>query len=113
MNRAERRRQGKVNAKADKTWNINKKQLMQIKKAASDIAVEEAFTLMMAIPVMVIHDHYPKIMKREGRERTFLELCYDLYDTYSQGYVTLEELQDCIAKECGFSIIGDKLKRIQ
>lgn len=108
MNRAERRRQGKVNAKATKTWNINASQLQGIKEDATTKAIDTAFLLMLAIPTMVIHDHYAKIMKREVdgkcREERFAELCLDLYDTFQQGYVSLEELKACLEEETGMKL---------
>ena len=97
MNRAQRRAKGIKNNIP--TYNINAVQLEEIKQKATNEAIDAAFFLMLAIPTMVIHDKYPKLMKKEGREQTFVDLCLDLYDSFKQGYVTLDELQDCLQKE--------------
>lgn len=108
MNRAERRRQDKEKAKAGRTLQINAQQLKTIKEQATEEAVTLAFELMLAIPVMILHDYYPKLMRKEvdgkNREERFVALCMDLYDTFQQGYVTLEELRQCLYEEGGIKI---------
>ena len=98
MNRAERRRlkkQDKV-----RTYNMNHSQIKDMKEDATKKAIHAAFTLMLAIPVMVIHDKYPQLMKREvdgkSREERFAEMILDLYDSYDKGYVTFEDLVKCL-----------------
>lgn len=106
MNRAERRRLKKegVNVPAEPMINLRRSDLIHIKKEATLQAIEKAFTLMLAIPVMVMHDKFSEIWKKEGREARFAELCLDLYDTYEKGYVTLEDLHQCLYEETGIKL---------
>lgn len=97
MNRAQRRAKGIKNNIP--TYNITVDQLEGIKKKATNEAIDAAFFLMLAIPTMIIHDKFSKIIKKENREQTFVDLCLDLYDSFNKGYVTLNELQDCLEKE--------------
>ena len=106
MNRAERRRlkkQDKV-----RTYNMNHSQIKDMKEDATKKAIHAAFTLMLAIPVMVIHDKYPQLMKREvdgkSREERFAEMILDLYDSYDKGYVTFEDLVKCLEEETGMKV---------
>ena len=38
---------------------------------------------------------------RKGREERLADMILDLYDSYSRGYVTLDELEDCLWEEAG------------
>lgn len=71
-------------------------------------ASNKAFFLMLAIPVMVIHDKYPQLMRRdvEGKSRAerFADLCIDLYDSFDRGYITLEDFHQCLWEEAGIKI---------
>ncbi len=71
-------------------------------------AADTAFFLMLAIPVMVIHDKYGKIMRRnvdgKSREERFADLCLDLYDSFNKGYVTLDDLAECLWEEAGIKL---------
>lgn len=104
MSRAEMRRQQREAAKAGKMYNLNVAQIQSLKQNATDEAVSKAFTLMLAIPVMVLHDKYGQLMKKDGREERFAELCLDLYDSYEKGYVTFEDLKACLEEETGMKI---------
>lgn len=110
MNRSQRRGMKKSNAKVERERVINIKvsELEKIKKDAADSAANLAFFLMLAIPAMVIHDEYPKLMKRVEKEKTrterFVDLCLDLYDSFEKGYVSLEDLHKCLWEEAGVKI---------
>lgn len=116
MNRAERRRLARQGIKADKEpiVQMKKADISQMKQSATEDAVKKAFFLMMSIPVMVIHDKYPQLMKREidgmSREERFAELCIDLYDSFEKGYVTLNDLADCLKEETGMMITGEGIE---
>lgn len=64
-------------------------------------AVSRLFEELIAIPVMVIHDHFGELMKKDGREERFAEMCLELYDTVEKGYVTPAELRQCLFEEAG------------
>lgn len=110
MNRAERRKKQKQGLPTVKEpiLNIKASDIQQIKKQAVDTAADTAFFLMLAIPVMVIHDKYPQIMRRtvdgKPREERFADLCIDLYDSFNKGYVAIEDLQNCLWEEAGVKI---------
>ena len=106
MNRAERRRTGKKGH--EPVINIKTSDINQIKENAIMEASNKAFFLMLAIPVMVIHDKYPQLMRRdvEGKSRAerFANLCIDLYDSFDRGYITLEDFHQCLWEEAGIKI---------
>ena len=110
MNRAERRSRAKQGLLVVKEPVINVKasDIQNIKKEATTNAADTAFFLMLAIPVMVIHDKYPQLMRRnvEGKPRAerFADLCIDLYDSFDKGYVTLDDLADCLWEEAGIKL---------
>lgn len=64
-------------------------------------AMERLFEELIAIPVMVIHDHFAALMKKDGREERFAEMCLELYDTVEKGFVTPAELRKCLFEEAG------------
>lgn len=110
MNRAERRRRAKQGLPVtnEPVINIKASDIQNIKKQATFNAADTAFFLMLAIPVMVMHDKYPQLMRREvdGKSRTerFADLCIDLYDSFDKGYVTLDDLADCLWEEAGIRL---------
>lgn len=101
MNRAERRRMQK---KKTPTYNIRKDSLDAIKENAKAEGCDLAFFLMLAIPNMIIHDKFGQLMKKEGREQRFAELVLELYETFQQGYVSLEDLEKCLEQETGMKV---------
>lgn len=107
MNRAERRKAMKqgISVPKEPVLNVKSSDLTRIKQNATTQAIDTAFLLMLAIPVMVIHDKYPQLMRREvdGKPRAerFADLCLDLYDSFEKGYVTLEDLSQCLWEEAG------------
>ena len=102
MNREERRKR-KIKGAAP-VINIKFDDVQAMKKQATKDAVNRAFFLMLAIPTMIIHDKFGKLMKRDGREATFVDLCVDLYDSFDKGYVTLDELAQVLKDEAGVEV---------
>lgn len=109
MNRAQRRASG---APKEPTYTLTKSQIEQIKEECTAEAVDTAFKLMLCIPTMVIHDKFAKIMKKEGREETFVDLVLDLCDSYNKDLITLDELEECLKEEAGLSFDDIKKRRI-
>ena len=68
---------------------------------AKNEAVSRLFEELIAIPVMVIHDHFGELIKKDGREERFAEMCLELYDTVEKGFVTPQELRQCLFEEAG------------
>lgn len=110
MNRSQRRKLEKqgIKTEKEKVINIKTSDVQKIKEDAAHNATDTAFFLMLAIPVMVIHDKYPRIMKRvedgKPREERFADLCIDLYDSFNRGYVTLDDLAKCLWEEAGIKL---------
>lgn len=102
MNRSERRRIGIK--RREPTINIRMEDVEQMKKEATKAAADWAFFMMLAIPVMVIHDHFGDLMKREGREQRFVDLCIDTYKCYESGLVDIQELKQVLKDEAGIEI---------
>ena len=105
MNRAERRRQHREALKKDKAYYMKQEQIDAIKDTTTSKAVDTAFKLMLCIPVMVIHDHYAELMRKEvdgkSRGERLSDLILDLYDSYNKGLVSLEDLEKCLYEEAG------------
>lgn len=104
MNRAERRRADRDKGKKTATYNLSEDQIQEIKKKAVDEAVDTAFILMLALPVMVLHDKYAKLMKKDTRLINFMDEILELYDSYNKGYFTIEDLVNTIYEETGVKI---------
>lgn len=105
MNRAERRRQQRKALKKTKAYVMKQEQIEAIKDTTTEKAVDTAFKLMLCIPVMAIHDYYPKLMRREvdgkSREETMADIILEIYDSYNKGYITLDDLEKCLYEETG------------
>lgn len=104
MNRAEKRAlglKGKNKPQKEPIINIKVSEIEAIKQNAVEKACNLAFFLMLAIPTMVIHDKFGEIMKREGREERFANHVIELYDSYQKGYVSFNDLRDCLEQETG------------
>lgn len=115
MNRADRRKeqkQGKL-VKKDPVLNYKESDIQRIKEEAAAQAYSTAFLLMLSIPVMVLHNNYPKLMRREvdgeSREERFADMCMEMYEQFDQGHITLEDLREDLLIETGIKL--GELKR--
>lgn len=107
MNRAEKRRAQKVSKKQSNVYTLTQAQIDKIKDDAVMEASSVAVMLMLAIPVMILHDKYwVKTAKR--KIPLFVDQCLDLYTSFSEGRVTLEDLHKCLEEESGIKILGDR-----
>nr|DAM64753.1 MAG TPA: hypothetical protein [Caudoviricetes sp.] len=104
MNRQERRRLG-IKRK-DPMVSIKQSDIDRMKEEATEKGCKFAFGLMLAVPAMVIHDHYGELMKKDGRVERLIDLCMDTYKCYEEGYVTLKELAQILKDEAGVEIKG-------
>lgn len=102
MNRSERRKLGIK--KREPTINIRMQDVEQMKQEATKKAADFAFTLMLAIPTMVIHDHFGELIKKDGREQRFVDLCIDTYKCFETDKVGIGELQEVLKEEAGVEI---------
>lgn len=102
MNRKERRAKGIKNH--EPILHVKASDIERMRENDTREAVELAFALLLAIPVQIIHDKFGQLMKKEGREQRFAEMILELYDLYNQGYVTLEDLAQCLEEETGMKL---------
>lgn len=63
MNRQERRRRGIL--RKDPVLNLRREDITRMKNDATEKAAKRAFDLMLAIPSMVIHDHFGSSCERK------------------------------------------------
>ena len=103
MNRQERRKAGIK--KTEPIINIKVSEIDRIKEEAVAKGCERALFLLLAIPVMIIHDKFGELMKKDGREARFADLVAELYDTYEKGYVSLDDLATCLEQEAGIKML--------
>lgn len=106
MNRAKRRRMGtKVK---ERTYTMTESQIATMKQEIANEATEKAFLLLLNLATTIIHDHYPKLMRREmdgmSREARFVQLFIDLFETVELGYVDYDGIIELLKDECGLSI---------
>ena len=86
--------------------SIKQSDIDSMKEEATEKGCKSAFGLMLAVPAMVIHDHYGELMKKDGRVERLIDLCMDTYKCYEEGYVTLKELAQILKDEAGVEIKG-------
>lgn len=101
MGRSERRRAEREQRKAQKTYNITQGQLGKIKKQATDEAIEIAFILMLGLPLMALRD---KFSFGKIRLERFSDAVLDLYESFYDGYFTLDDIRKTIYEETGVKI---------
>lgn len=104
MNRQERRRKGIL--RKDPMISIKSSDIKAMKEEATEKGCKLAFTLMLVIPAMVIHDKFGSLMKKDGRLERFVDMCMEEYKCYEEGYVTLEDMAKILEDEAGIKIKG-------
>lgn len=114
MNRKTRRAMNVTNK--EKVYTVTESQIKSMKQDATKEAVDEVFFLMLAIPVMVIHDKYsklmPKVVDGKSRAERFAEMCLDLYDSFEKDYVSIDDLKRCLKEETGMTTLERKGRRL-
>ena len=92
MNRAEFRRQKKLEGKKDKVYHLTQAQIDKIKEDAKKDAMPEAvdvsFGLMLSIPTNVLARCYWE-KTAQKRIPQFLEECLSVYESISTGTLTI------------------------
>lgn len=95
MNRAQRRKSGNR-----KPVNFNKAQIEEAKIQAYQQAADFAFKMMICVPVMVMRDN-----GWGGRRLTrFIDKIFDVYDSFSRGYLTLDDMKRAVLEETGINL---------
>lgn len=105
MGRAELRRQQKQKNKSKKTYNYTENDLKRIKSEIVEIVASEFLEAVFGISIMVLHDKFGKLIKKDVdgkcREERFFDYCIDLYDSFEKGYLTLDDIRIALEEECG------------
>lgn len=108
MNRAERRRMGRESATADPIITMRRSELERLKYSIADKAAAQTFLLMLSIPATIIHRNFAELMRREGREERFVDLCLQMYERFEMGVIKLEDVRDQFERETGIKIREDR-----
>lgn len=118
MSRAERRRNERTKKKTAAIYTMNEEQIAQMKADVTMKALDSAFVLMLGLPVMVLHDKYHLLMRKEvdgkGREERFTDLLLDLYNSFNRGDFTLDDVIQTLNEECGIKfedVVGNRKKK--
>ncbi len=86
MNRAELRRKQREDSKKAATYTLTREQIDTMMEDVRKRAVQEIFTLMLAIPCEVLaNDYWEKTAKKKLPD--FVEQCLSLYKAYESCYL--------------------------
>lgn len=102
FNRKQRRAK-KMNTKKEPVYTLRQSDIDRIKKEQTSKAVDVAFTLLLGMPVMVLHDKYGF---QPDKLESFVTDTLSLYDSYEKGYLTLEDIKQTLEYEAGVKL-GD------
>lgn len=83
------------------TYNLTWDQIQQLKKDAAKEAVGTVIELTLGIPAMVLMDKYGFDDKQLPEA---LDHMVDLYESYEQGYLTLQDIRTALWEEGGYKI---------
>lgn len=98
--KAERKAQEALQPKK-RVYTLTEDDIERIKQDATNEALNKAYVLMLGIPSMVLRD---KSGYGSVRLERFTDGCFDYYDSFQKGYITLQDCIDCLKEECGISI---------
>lgn len=108
MNRAERRRQEKKQNKSEKVFNVTRSQLIKMleneRDRISKDSTEQAFQLMMVFATFTFHDHARELVDDEEGESKFAKYCFELFEDFSKGLFTLDDIKGQLKEETGVEI---------
>lgn len=99
MTRAERRRLQKKQNRKDPIYNISEKRLDKIRQDERENAVNDAFILLMSIPIRVLKKNYGWGNKKKLPD--FAELLCDAYQEFVESGRDLEAEVDFVYEQTG------------
>ena len=85
-------------------------QIDQIKHEAYDNAIHDVMHIALGVSAFVLHDKFGKLMKKENRESTFMDLCLDAWSAIESGHLSLEDTVKVLKAEAGCDIVEIGLK---
>ena len=98
--KAARKAQEALNPKK-RVYTLTEDDIERIKQDATNEAMSKAYVLMLGIPSKVLRDKFGYGSVRLER---FTDGCFDYYDSFQKGDITLQDCLDCLKDECGISI---------
>lgn len=110
MNRQQRRAHQKNSSSVvpkQKTYNLSLDQIKQLKQDASAQAMEQAFILMMGLPLMALRD---KFGFGKVRLERFSDAVLDLWDSFNRDYITFQDCINTVYEETGVKIEGKEIQ---
>lgn len=103
MNRSERRRLQKkgVQVPVEPVINIKASDVQQMKDEATKKAANTGFLLMLGLPILVLRDKWGFGNVRLER---FIDQVIEMYESFNEGYLTIEDIHQAIEEETGIKI---------
>lgn len=80
------------------SYILTKEEIEAIKMKAS----EQAFILMLGLPVMVLHDKWG--WRRRHRLPRFMDQVLELYDSFDKGLISLTDIIKTVEEETGIRL---------
>ena len=105
MNRAERRRQAREAEKANALITLTQGQIDIIKQEAYDNAIHDVMHIALGVSAFVLHDKYGQLMRKENRERKFIDFCLDAWSAIESGHLSLPDTVKALKDEAGCDIV--------
>lgn len=105
--KAERKAQEALQPKK-RVYTLTEDDIARIKQDATNEALNKAYVLMLGIPAMVLRD---KSGYGSVHLERFTDGCFDYYDSFQKGYITLQDCIDCLKDECGISVVEKAKQR--
>lgn len=91
MNRAELRRQARLEGKKGKIYHLTQEQIDNMKKEMTKDAIDVCFALMLSIPANVLARCYWE-KTASKRIPLFIDECLSVYESIDAGVLTVPEL---------------------
>lgn len=84
-------------------------QMQQMKDELTTEVEDELLMKVVGISVLIIHDKFGSLMKREvdgqGREQRFVDEFQKMFRALSEERLTLDDIKDTLQEECGIKMI--------
>lgn len=103
MNRSDKRRKDRLLVKQNKTYTLTQAQIDKIKEDATMAATRRAFSIMLAMPMMVLRDKFGFGKKRLS---LFTDKVFDIYGAYEDDRLSLADMHRTIEEETGVVLKG-------
>ena len=86
--------------KHQKVDPLTKAMIIQVKNQVTKEVMEKTFKLLLGLPVLALRDEFEFGKKRNSR---FIERMLSIYDSYSRGDITLNDIEAVFQEETGLN----------